>query len=163
MKKFTCLIFLLVVLAAAPPNLAAQQAITSSGGEASGSGGSASYSTGQVAYTTITGSGGIVTQGVQQPYEILVLGKDDHKSISLNLSAFPNPTVSTLTLRIESVTMPDLRYELFDLNGRLLRNNSIKDVETIISMGTFEEAVYVLKVYSGRFELKTFKIIKNNS
>lgn len=159
MKKFTCLILLIAAFAA--PDLAAQQAVTSSGGEASGSGGSASYSTGQVSYTTITGTGGTATQGVQQPYEIFVLGNDDFKSISLNITAFPNPTISTLTLRIEFTSMPDLRYQLFDLNGRLLRDESVKDMETLISMETLEDAVYILKVYSGRFELKTFKIIKN--
>lgn len=160
MKKFTGLIFITAILCA--PGLLAQEAITASGTEASGNGGSASISTGQVAYTTITGTGATVTQGVQQPIEIFVLGNDGHNPIFLNVVAYPNPTVSTLMLRIESGSLTGLRYELFDLNGRILAEKPIKDAETIIPVEQFPAATYILKVYSGRLESKTFKIVKNS-
>lgn len=160
MKKIIGLILLATTIGV--PKLYAQQSVTASGGEASGSGGSASVSTGQVVYTTISGAGGVVTQGVQQPYEIFVLGKNEHKSILLNAIAYPNPTISQLALRIDSGVLPDLRYELYDLNGRVLSKNIIKDVETIIPVEQFPAATYILKVYSGRFEVKTFKIVKNS-
>lgn len=159
MKKFTRLIVLSAVFVA--PDLVAQQAVTSSGGEASGSGGSASYSTGQVSYATISGSGGTATLGVQQPYEISVLGTDDYHSISLNAIVYPNPTVSTVALRIEMVGLSDFRYELYDLNGRLLDKSKVRTMETIISMDKFPAATYILKVYAGKSELKSFKILKN--
>ncbi|MXN91183.1 T9SS type A sorting domain-containing protein [Flavobacterium sp. Sd200] len=161
MKTIRCLLFLAAVFAA--PDIAAQQAVTASGGEASGSGGSASVSAGQVVYTTISGSGGVATQGVQQPYEFFVLGKDDYKSITLNAIVYPNPAISNIALRIDHAGLTGLRYELFDLNGRLLYQNNVKDTETIISMELFPEAVYILKVYSAGYELKTFKIVKDRS
>lgn len=141
--------------------LSAQEAIVVSGGGGSGGGGSTTYSIGQVTYTEISGSTGSVIQGVQQPYEIFVLGRDDHKNISLNISAYPNPTVSYLTLQINA-EIKGLVYQLFDLNGRLLRNEKITAIETSIPMQTYNDAVYILKVYSNQSELKTFKIIKSN-
>ncbi len=54
--------------------LQAQTSVNATGGNASGSGGSASYSVGQVVYTTHTGTNGSVAQGVQQPFEISVVG-----------------------------------------------------------------------------------------
>lgn len=48
----------------------AQEAIPATGNSATGSGGTMSYTVGQVAYTTQIGISGIVTQGVQQPFEI---------------------------------------------------------------------------------------------
>ncbi len=160
MKKFTRLIIIPAIFCAS--GMFAQEAVTASGGDALGSGGSASISTGQVAYTTILGSGATVTQGVQQPYEIFVLGDKEHGPFSLNVVAYPNPTVSKLMLRIESGNLIDLRYELYDLNGRILSEKAIKDAETIIPVEEFPAATYILKVYSGRFEAKTFKIVKNS-
>lgn len=142
--------------------LSAQEAALPTGGSGTGVGGSNTYSLGQVVYTEISGSGGSALQGVQQPYEILVLGKDDHKGITLNIAAYPNPTISFLTLRIDVQDLSGLRYQLFDLNGRLLRNEDIKAMETSISMETYVEATYVLNVYSGQSKIKTFKIIKKN-
>jgi hypothetical protein len=165
MKKITFLIFLAAAFAA--PDLAAQQAVTASGGEISGSGGSASLSTGQIAYTTISGSGGTASQGVQQPFEISVVGKDNHKSISLKavpLSAtvYPNPTVATISLRIEHDNLSDFRYELYDLNGRIISQEKVRDKETVISLETYPSSVYILKIYQGGHQLKNFKIIKKD-
>lgn len=142
--------------------ISAQESAVASGGTGSGAGGSNTYSVGQVVYTEIGGSGGSAAQGVQQAYEILVLGKDDHKGITLNIAAYPNPTTSFLTLRIDAKDLSRLRYELFDLNGRLLRNHDITGMETFISMEPYVDAIYVLNVYAGQLKIKTFKIIKKN-
>ncbi|MHA3786649.1 T9SS type A sorting domain-containing protein [Flavobacterium hauense] len=166
MKKITFLIFLTAAFAA--PDLAAQQAVTASGGEISGSGGSASLSTGQIVYTTISGGGGTATQGVQQPFEISVVGKDNYKSISLKttvpLSAtvFPNPTVATISLRIEHDDLSNFRYELYDLNGRIIFQEKLIEKETIISLEKYPSSVYILKIYQGGHQLKNFKIIKKD-
>lgn len=142
--------------------LSAQEAAVAAGGSGSGSGGSVTYSVGQVNYTMISGKGGSAIQGVQQPYEIFVLGNDDHKHISLNVLAYPNPTVSSLTLRIDAAEMADLRYELYDINGKILHADTVRAVETLVPMERYPTATYILKVYSGIFQLKTFKILKNN-
>jgi len=142
--------------------ISAQESVIASGGTGSGGGGSNTYSIGQVAYTEINGAGFSAIQGVQQPYEIYILSNDDHKDISLNIAAYPNPAISLLTLRIETAEMNHLRYKLFDFHGRLLRSEDIRNIETAIPMGTYEAATYILNVYSGQSKLKTFKIIKKN-
>jgi len=86
--------------------LQAQTSINATDGNASGSGGSVSYSVGQVVYTTNTGTTGSVAQGVQQPFEILVVtGLEEAKGINLSVSAYPNPTTDYLTLEVPDFSL----------------------------------------------------------
>ena len=143
--------------------LHAQQTITTMGGNASGSSGSVSYSVGQIVYKTQNGSSGSVSQGVQQPIEIsVVLGLEEANGINLFLSAYPNPASTYLTLKVEDYKIENLTYQLYDMSGKLLRNNKINNVETTISMETLSVGSYFLKVSKSTTEIKTLKIIKNN-
>ncbi len=54
----------------------------------------------QIAYTTISGSGGKVSQGVQQAYEIYSVGIEDWVA-GIAFSVFPNPTTDQVTLEVE--------------------------------------------------------------
>lgn len=141
--------------------LMAQQANVSSGGNATGTNGSTSYTVGQVAYTNQTGTNGKVTQGVQQPFEIVTLAADDFPEISLFMTAFPNPTSANITLLIPNYEDENRKYELTDLNGRIIDSQKITDEETQITLGNLASAIYLLKVSNGNKLLKTFKIIKN--
>lgn len=156
-KKIT---FLILLTGFPISILLAQQGTVSSGGVASGNGGTACNSTGLVAYATLSGTGGTVTQGIQQPYEIFVLGNDDFESVKLAVLVYPNPTVSTINLRFDSFSVSDARFELYDLNGRLLQQQKITLPETPIPMAHLPAAIYILKVYTGTTELKSFKILK---
>ena len=141
--------------------LQAQTSVNATGGNASGSGGSVSYSVGQVVYTTNTGTNGSVAQGVQQPFEISeVTGIKEAKGITLQCSAYPNPTTDFLTLKIEGNVKMQYTASLFDMNGKLLKSKIADGIETTISMKTFVPATYFLKVIQGEKEVKTFKIIK---
>lgn len=143
--------------------LHAQQVITSAGGNATGIGGSASYSVGQIVYKTNSGSLGSVSQGVQQPYEISIVSVfEEENGISLLLSSYPNPTITSLTLKVGNYNFESLSYQLFDGNGRMLVESKICQAETIISMEKFSVGSYFLKVNKGSIEMKILKIIKNN-
>jgi hypothetical protein len=151
-----------ILLAIGESNLHAQQAITSTGGNATGSGGSASYTVGQVSYTTVPGSSGTVSQGVQQPYEILIVtGLEDAKDISLEFTVYPNPTTDFLKLKIDNFKMENLAYRLYDNNGSLLQEKKIESQETIIQTGELVPAAYYLKICDSQKDIKIFKIIKN--
>ena len=140
----------------------AQEVITTTGGDATGSGGSSSYSIGQVIYTTNTGSNGSVAQGVQQPYEIsVVVGLEDAAGIDLSISAYPNPTMDFLTLKIEDFSSTSLSYQLYDLNGKKMDGKDITDGITTIEMVNYPPASYFLKVMNNQTEVKIYKIIKN--
>jgi hypothetical protein len=142
--------------------LKAQESIHTAGGNASGAGGSVSYSIGQLVYTTNSTSSGSVSQGVQQPFEIsIITGIRKAKDISLNFSAYPNPTTDFLILKIENYKYTDLTYSLYDLGGKLIENRKIISDETQVEMSRLIPAVYFLKLINDSKEVKTFKIIKN--
>lgn len=141
--------------------LQAQEAIPASGGNASGSGGLASYSVGQVIYSTNTGNTGSVAQGVQQPFEISVVsGIEKAKGINLECMVYPNPTTDILTLKIENYNHENLSYLLYDISGKVLKNEKLTENETSIPMADFVPAIYFLKVTDNQKEIKSFKIIK---
>jgi hypothetical protein len=139
----------------------AQEAVTASGGDATGSGGTVSYTIGQVAYITNTGAGGIVTQGVQQPYEFFILGINVNKDISMEMLVYPNPSVAFVNLKVINQNLENLSYQLYDINQKLILNQKISSTETSIPMETLSPATYFLKVSDNKKVVKTFKIIKN--
>ena len=139
----------------------AQETVLTSGGDASGTGGTSSYSVGQIVTTTNTGTSGSVAQGVQQPYEISATVGIEVEYINLEMVAYPNPTSSQLTLKLEGVDFKSFSYQLYDLNGRLLMDEQIQSSSSQVNMDGLEPATYLLQVKDNQKELKTFKIIKN--
>ena len=161
MKK-TKMLALLFLLGMSFSKLQAQETIVASGGNAVGSDGTASFSVGQVAYMYAAGSNGSVSQGVQQPFEIVTLGVDDFPTITLAMLLYPNPTTSLVNLKIENLDTENLEYQLYDLQGKLLSNKKITQDETQINMESLASAIYLLKIFDSNKPIKTFKIIKNN-
>jgi hypothetical protein len=165
MYKNKLRVFILYILLIAFPKLQAQEVIPAAGGNAYGSGGTSSYTIGQIFYTTNTGSNGSVAQGVQQPFEILVMSRIEQTTdIHLICKAYPNPTSNYLTLTIEDSNNLNLMYQLFDINGGLIENEEVINNETIIIMTSRSVGIYILRVYKAdgfsKKEIKTFKIIK---
>jgi hypothetical protein len=156
-KKIGCLL----IIACWSTLCFTQQAVSTAGGDASGTGGTLSYSVGQVAYITNTENDGTITQGVQQPYEIMVISSiEDKYVISLELSVYPNPVSDYLILKAKDNTSFNLTYRLFDTNGKLLENKKLDGPETNILMDKLAPSIYYLKVSDNDKEVKTFKIIK---
>ena len=138
-----------------------QETVAVSGGNATGSGGSSSYSVGQITYTSQTGSGGIITLGVQQPYEIVTLGNDDFTEINLLISAYPNPATDMLNLVVNDDKWNNLSYQLLDINSKIVSNlQKITVSETSFSMQKLQQGIYFLLVNEDNKTIKTFKIIK---
>ncbi|MBW7845559.1 MAG: T9SS type A sorting domain-containing protein [Bacteroidia bacterium] len=139
----------------------AQNSINASGGDAIGSGGTVAYSVGQTFYTTNSGTTGTVEQGVQHAYEIYSLGIEDSK-MDISLIIFPNPTTDNLTLKIGDYNNEKLSYQLYDMQGKLLKNDEIKAEQTQIEMKDFARATYFINVVNKNNEkIESFKIIKN--
>lgn len=125
----------LLLLGLGLTGLRAQDAITASGGNASGSGGSVSYSVGQVLYSTSTAEYGSVAEGVQQPYEISgINGVDETGGINLDLSVSPNPTADFLLLTVKDFKFSSFNLRLFDISGKLLLNQNVSSAEMSITM-----------------------------
>ncbi|MDO9261889.1 MAG: T9SS type A sorting domain-containing protein [Flavobacteriaceae bacterium] len=138
-----------------------QSNTVSSGGVASGTGGATSYTIGQIFYQTFSSETGNVFQGVQQAYEVRTLSNEDVTDILLNVNFFPNPTKSNVVLKISNIPLDGVNYQLYDLLGRQIVTQKVKNEESIIQMDELPTAVYVLKIIKNNSVLKSFKIIKN--
>ena len=137
-----------------------QNAITFSGGKATGSGGSARYTVGQVFYSTNTSTTGSVSQGVQQVFEFQTLSNPALTSVNLTAVTYPNPTKDFIILKITDKGINNLRYTLFDVNGKAIASGSITESSTQVQMKYLSIGAYVLKVSQKNKALKTFKILK---
>jgi len=159
-KKVQFIVLILLIFQLT--GLQAQETVPVTGGNATGSGGAISYSVGQVSYSALTGPGGSVVQGVQQPFEIsVVTGIEEANGIKLICSVYPNPTTEFLTLKVENYDLKNLSYKLFDAIGNQLESKKITGDQTIIPMGNLVIASYFLIITDNKKEIKSFKIIKN--
>ena len=155
-------IILCLVLLSYSINIEAQKSINAGGSNVTTDFGSISYSIGQVFYTNLKNDYGTIIQGVQQPYEIFSLGKDEFPQITLNLSIYPNPTTSLVYLKINADNLYGYgcKYQLYDITGKLLLVESITDRESEIKMEHLPSNCYFLSVLQDYKIIKTFKIIK---
>ena len=161
MKNNSIKIIALFLLCIGFIRVSAQQTVPATGGNATGSGGSSSYTVGQVFYTTNDGTNVSSAQGVQQPYEIsIVTSIEEAKGITLQFSAYPNPTYDYVKLDIKNYEIKNLTYSLYDSNGKLLENKKIESSEISVTMKSLVPATYYIKVIQGDKEIKIFKIIK---
>ena len=151
-------ISVLLVMLLVSFGLRAQVSVNAAAGNATGDGGSVSFSVGQVAFSANVGTNGSVTEGVQQPYEISVLSVAEQAE-NISLSVYPNPSTDYLYLTT-SDEISDLSYQLFDMNGKLLKSEKIIGNQTIIDMQDLVSATYFVKVNQGNKTVKSFKIIK---
>ena len=138
----------------------AQQAVTSSGGDASGNGGTAAYSFGQVFYTSNQSANGSVNQGVQQAYEIFTVGLKE-TNLDIQLVAFPNPTTDYLNLQVSEAGGKNLSYLLTDLQGKQIKTGAIKETETPIDLKELVSGIYFIQINEANKNLQTFKVVKN--
>ncbi len=141
-----------ILLGISTLNTNAQEAILSSGGDASGTGGTVSYSVGQVVYTTNTGSNGSASQGVQQPYEISVsTAIENATDILLEFKAYPNPVKDILKLTTGNRDFENIIFQLYGINGEIIKSGKVTGNETSIKMESLSPSVYFLKVIELKF------------
>jgi len=140
------------------------ETFNASGEDATGSAGSATYSIGQVFYTYIGESVYNVAQGIQQGESINTLSNEEiDVEPKPEIFIFPNPTTDFVNVNMvghESESSQS-SYQLYDLQGRLLKQDTVTQTETQINVTDLRAAIYLLQVYSDNKILKTFKIVKN--
>ncbi|WP_088323917.1 T9SS type A sorting domain-containing protein [Polaribacter tangerinus] len=138
----------------------AQQATVNSGGIATGSGGTITYSVGIPVYSSITSSLGAITQGVQQSYMIKTLSTE-HVLPSVSMAVFPNPTTNNITLSVNDGKINDLKYQVYDIQGKRIFKENITSLKTTIPFFKLSPSVYFIKIIHKNNIVKAFKIIKN--
>jgi hypothetical protein len=159
MKTRLSFFIILIILVCSAKNSEAQQSVLSAGGEATGGTGTFSYSLGQLAFLTLAGTEASLTEGMQQPYEILFNGLNE-PGFTLECLAYPNPADDFVHLKIENPGIKNLSYRLLTLNGLILGESVIKEKETIIPLSELSPGVYFLLVYENEVVVNTYKIIK---
>lgn len=161
---FRKIFILMVIIPVSDEVLIAQRAIAAAGGSATGNTGSMSYTIGQIDYNTNVALSGTTTEGVQQPFEIFVVtGISETIDILFDMGVFPNPSATFLKLTDETTRSERMIFQLFDMNGRLVRNGNVMGRETYIQIQDLAPGEYLLKVLTSDSVLKTFKIIKKSN
>lgn len=140
----------------------AQVAVNAAAGDAEGSGGSMSYSIGQISYKLLMADNAYMLQGVQQPIEVIEIpGTSVESEILISLDVFPNPTNETLKLQLRDLENHSLQYQLYNMNGRCLKESKIHSSITEISLEALSPAMYILNISENNQTLKSYKILKN--
>ncbi len=139
--------------------LSAQSVIVPFGGDATDGGFTVSYTVGQVAVQANSDGSTTIYEGVQQPYEIQIIGIDNYPGITLNAVVFPNPTIGNVQLTINDEQLEG-EVKVFDMNGKFLFVKKIEGENTEIPMSDLSAGAYFVNVCQGQQVLKTFKVIK---
>ena len=154
MKKTT---FLLTLFCVIYFNINAQEVISSSGDYYENSNGSVSWTIGESITETITDGNFILTQGFQQS-RLTTVSIFELEDLDFKISISPNPTIDNISLNTNK--SEGLSYQLYDFNGKLIKEATIISKETIISFSDLSYASYFLSVLRENQIIKTFQVIK---
>jgi len=116
-----------------------------------------SYSFGEPISSTVGNSEFILTQGFQQPDDIVIRVNEYE---SLGISIYPNPTSGKVKLELTTVS-PELRAKIHDVNGKLvlLINSFDSDIQTI-DLSKYSDGIYTISILENEKLLKSTQIIR---
>lgn len=157
LNKFLCGIVIITISGFG--KFHAQQAITAAGSDATGSGGSSSYSVGQIDYSA-KGANNEITEGLQQPYEIVTLAVSESENTEKNISLYPNPVKDVLFVDFNEEKFSNSTYQLYDAQGKLIKNGNFNQKKNELNFSMLPVSVYIIRIFSDNKMVKTFKIIK---
>jgi hypothetical protein len=80
---------------------------------------------------------------------------------AVKVTLYPNPTKDFITLDFSSKLKGINKLYLYDTDGKLLINSSLKNQSTTINLSEFSVGLYFLKIYLDDKSLQTIKIYKN--
>lgn len=122
--------------------------------------GSVSYSLGQINFTSHSNAEIKINEGIQNAYEIYTLKTEELIFVKFNAFVYPNPTDSDVTLHIDDYASSELSYQLYDMQGKFLFQDKIKESDTKIPLSNYASGTYILRVFSKNEFSKHFKIVK---
>lgn len=136
----------------------AQDLISTGGDFFQQSDGSISFTIGEPIIETVENEDTDITltQGFQQSTRPLTTGIGSIDNIALNI--YPNPTTDYINIATDEVKYLD--YQIFDLNGVMIKDDKLTGLETRVSMTNYLPSMYILKITNDNAECKTFQIIK---
>ena len=158
--------FVLIALMLTGGCLMAQSTFGVTGGNVKGASGSLSYTMGQFAIETAYGKvtnascvAASLREGVQQTYTVEELRIDGVQPLDFDVTVYPNPTADNVTVSLGN-DIPDMRYELYSIDGKLLQKGRLLGAEQDIEMRDYAAGGYVLRLTAGRSS-NSYRIVKN--
>jgi hypothetical protein len=136
-----------------------QQVVSSAGNFHANASGSISWTLGELAVETLTTAGNILTQGFQQS-RLTVTGIGDLPILDYEIVVFPNPASDHLIIRTDKEQHENLYYQLYDLSGKLIVQDRIRETGTILPVNHLRSAVYLLRIIEGNRQVRAFKVVK---
>lgn len=138
------------------------ETITTAGNNAKGISGTVNYTIGQIFYTYIGEPVYNVAQGIQHQEINNESNSANNIDPNVDILIFPNPTTDFVNVNIIGVELvnEEQSYQLYDIQGRLLKQNTINQTETQISLNGLSPSMYILRVNVNNKVLRTFKILK---
>lgn len=147
------------------PSLEAQQGFVAAGGDAHHSHGSVAYSIGQVVYTSVTNTAGHVTQGLQQSFQLNIVGTRDLQQ-DATFVLYPNPANQIVYLEssehAQIGSAEDFHVSLFDLQGHLLITQALQNDVNTISISRLAPATYFIQIWRGNRFIQSLSFSKTN-
>jgi hypothetical protein len=135
----------------------AQEVITTAGDYNSTSTGSLSWTLGEVITETYSNGINSLTQGFNQS-QLSATATYELPGLKFKITAYPNPTSDFIF--IESDQSQSLKYQLFNLNGELVREAKLQGFQTKVDFKTLVPSTYLIKIYENSIPIKQFKIVK---
>jgi len=118
--------------------------------------GSVSWTLGELAIESYSKSDKILTQGFHQTRVQLLQTAIELPSSEILI--YPNPVDDELFLHV--LFTEELSYRLYDMMGRMLKWEKIKQSETRIPLNDFSSGIYLLEIETKASVIKIFKVLK---
>ena len=99
-----------------------------------------------------------LTQGFQQSY-ISIVSVEDH-DLDIDIMIYPNPAVDYLNVMVSDIDKAN-NYFMYDMSGKLIRQERINDKEFKIGFNTLSTGNYILVFTDEERRLKTIKVQKS--
>lgn len=155
MKKIILITLLLSI-----NNSYAQNSIVANGNTLINSYGSVSYSMGQVNQLNVETSTAFISEGVQQPFEIVEHLGLTNLEFQNSFSLYPNPATSKVFLQFSDEIETPVFLTLRDLSGRIIESKELIESISELTISQLPTAIYYLTITSNH-TTSTITLIKN--
>ena len=122
---------------------------------------SISYTIGEVVtdFSRDTANNVDLAQGFQQSY-LSIVSVEDHV-FDIEIAVYPNPAIDHLNVSL-TLGDKDMRYSLFDIGGKLIRQERILSDNFQIGFSTLSTGSYVLVFTNKEQRVKTLQVQKSH-
>ena len=154
-------LFLITILNSTVFILFAQNNTVSTGGNGTGSGGSIEYSVWQVDYVTSSTNTEIISQGVQQSFEIYITADLKNNESVTFCEVYPNPSKDFLIVKLTNSISEENTFLMYDENGKLVKSQVLMEDKSFVEIRDVEKGIYFIEISDKSKNTMNYKIVKN--